>query len=67
MATLLATYATRRPVQHGDPRRIGPYRVVGRLGAGGMGTVHAALGAAGERMMSSVLASGGKYSFPSES
>ncbi|QVQ51597.1 protein kinase [Spiractinospora alimapuensis] len=26
-----------------DPRQLGPYRVIGRLGAGGMGTVYAAL------------------------
>ncbi|MFF4806073.1 protein kinase [Streptomyces sp. NPDC001351] len=37
-------------MQQGDPRRVGPYRIVGRLGAGGMGTVYAALSAAGERM-----------------
>ncbi|MFI6967117.1 serine/threonine-protein kinase [Streptomyces sp. NPDC050255] len=30
------------PVAPGDPKRIGPYRVVGRLGSGGMGTVFAA-------------------------
>ncbi|MFJ2651130.1 protein kinase [Streptomyces sp. NPDC087420] len=36
--------------QPGDPRRIGPYRVVGRLGTGGMGTVYAALDAAGLRL-----------------
>lgn len=28
-------------LQGGDPQRIGPYRVVGRLGAGGMGMVFA--------------------------
>ncbi|MFF8432210.1 serine/threonine-protein kinase [Streptomyces sp. NPDC016566] len=32
-----------QPVRPGDPRRIGPYRVIGRLGTGGMGTVYAAL------------------------
>ncbi len=26
-------------LQAGDPQRIGPYRLVGRLGAGGMGRV----------------------------
>ena len=30
-----------RELQPGDPQRIGPYRLVGRLGAGGMGTVFA--------------------------
>ncbi|MFL1381387.1 serine/threonine-protein kinase [Nocardiopsis protaetiae] len=31
------------PAQPGDPRAVGPFRIVGRLGAGGMGTVYAAL------------------------
>ncbi|PSK92959.1 serine/threonine protein kinase [Murinocardiopsis flavida] len=31
------------PLVRGDPARIGPYRVVGRLGAGGMGAVYGAL------------------------
>jgi hypothetical protein len=44
-----------QPVQQGDPVRIGPYRVVGRLGAGGMGTVYAALCAAGERIIAHAL------------
>ncbi|MEU6323223.1 serine/threonine-protein kinase [Streptomyces sp. NPDC047009] len=44
-----------QPVQQGDPLQVGPYRVVGRLGAGGMGTVYAALGAAGERMAVKVV------------
>ena len=34
-----------RPLQPGDPALIGPYRVVGRLGQGGMGTVFGALDA----------------------
>ncbi|MFI1510299.1 hypothetical protein [Streptomyces sp. NPDC020597] len=42
-------------LQQGDPRRIGPYRVVGRLGSGGMGTIHAALSAAGERLAVKVV------------
>ncbi|MDA8370973.1 MAG: serine/threonine-protein kinase [Nocardiopsaceae bacterium] len=32
-----------RPLTDKDPRRIGPYRVVGRLGEGGMGAVYGAL------------------------
>lgn len=39
-----------QPLQQGDPHRVGPYRVVGRIGSGGMGTVYAALSASGERM-----------------
>ncbi|QRN79836.1 MAG: serine/threonine protein kinase, partial [Nocardiopsis sp. BM-2018] len=31
------------PLEAGDPAEIGPYRVVGRIGAGGMGTVYGAL------------------------
>ncbi|MEU5076056.1 serine/threonine-protein kinase [Streptomyces asoensis] len=38
------------PVQPGDPARIGPYRIIGRLGSGGMGTVHAALDPDGLRV-----------------
>ncbi|MFH8620874.1 serine/threonine protein kinase [Streptomyces vietnamensis] len=38
------------PARPGDPGRVGPYRVVGRLGAGGMGTVHAALDSEGRRV-----------------
>ncbi|PSK97300.1 serine/threonine protein kinase [Murinocardiopsis flavida] len=30
-----------------DPKRLGPHRLVGRIGAGGMGTVYAARGSAG--------------------
>ncbi|MEU4616633.1 serine/threonine-protein kinase [Streptomyces umbrinus] len=48
-------YSPVHPVQQGDPLRIGPYRVVGRLGAGGMGTVYAALGPAGEHMAVKVV------------
>ncbi|MGW7715490.1 serine/threonine-protein kinase [Streptomyces chartreusis] len=44
-----------QPVQQGDPRQMGPYRVVGRLGSGGMGTVYAALTGAGERVAVKVV------------
>ncbi|MBE2999285.1 serine/threonine protein kinase [Nocardiopsis sp. HNM0947] len=33
------------PTAPGDPEQIGPYRIVGRIGAGGMGVVHAGLDA----------------------
>ncbi|NKZ01792.1 serine/threonine-protein kinase [Nocardiopsis alborubida] len=32
-----------RPLEKGDPRRLGPYRIVGRVGAGGMGAVYGGL------------------------
>ncbi|MFJ1562490.1 serine/threonine-protein kinase [Streptomyces mirabilis] len=38
------------PARPGDPVRIGPYRIIGRLGSGGMGTVHAALDPDGLRV-----------------
>lgn len=31
-----------RPLEAGDPERVGPYRIVGRLGSGGMGRVYLA-------------------------
>ncbi|MFE5853467.1 serine/threonine-protein kinase [Streptomyces sp. NPDC056500] len=39
-----------QPARAGDPTRVGPYRVVGRLGSGGMGTVHAGLDSSGLRV-----------------
>ncbi|TQS18885.1 serine/threonine protein kinase [Microbispora hainanensis] len=39
-----------QPLLTGDPRRIGPYLVVGRLGAGGMGAVYAAVDGSGRRV-----------------
>jgi eukaryotic-like serine/threonine-protein kinase len=38
----------------GDPRRLGPYRVLGRLGSGGMGTVYLAE-SSGERVAVKVI------------
>ncbi|WP_053693209.1 serine/threonine-protein kinase [Streptomyces sp. WM6372] len=39
-----------QPACPGDPKRVGPYRIIGRLGSGGMGTVHAGLDPAGLRV-----------------
>ncbi|WP_241480421.1 protein kinase domain-containing protein, partial [Nocardiopsis halotolerans] len=38
------------PLTHDEPRRIGPFRVVGRIGSGGMGVVYAALDDADRRV-----------------
>jgi len=42
-------------LQGGDPQRIGPYRVVGRLGAGGMGMVYAGRSAGGRLVAVKVI------------
>ncbi|MGW2699911.1 serine/threonine protein kinase [Streptomyces sp. NPDC001340] len=44
-----------QPARPGDPSRIGPYRIVGRLGAGGMGTVHAGVTPDGMRVAVKVI------------
>ena len=36
-----------KPLGEGDPEALGPYRVLGRIGAGGMGAVYAGLGVDG--------------------
>lgn len=44
-----------QPSRPGDPERVGPYRIIGRLGSGGMGTVHAGLDTAGRRVAVKVV------------
>ncbi|WP_406368892.1 serine/threonine protein kinase [Streptomyces sp. NBC_00647] len=44
-----------QPPRPGDASRVGPYRIVGRLGAGGMGTVYAGLTESGERVAVKVV------------
>ncbi|HEX6674286.1 MAG TPA: serine/threonine-protein kinase [Actinomycetes bacterium] len=44
-----------RPAGPGDPGEIGPYRVLGRLGAGGMGAVYLAESPAGARVAIKVI------------
>ncbi|MET9390277.1 serine/threonine-protein kinase [Streptomyces sp. NPDC006624] len=44
-----------QPARPGDPTLIGPYRIIGRLGAGGMGTVHAGVTSDGTRVAVKVV------------
>ncbi|MGW1534216.1 serine/threonine-protein kinase [Streptomyces aureus] len=44
-----------QPARPGDPSHIGPYRIIGRLGAGGMGTVHAGVASDGMRVAVKVI------------
>ncbi|MFH9967335.1 serine/threonine-protein kinase [Streptomyces mirabilis] len=44
-----------QPARPGDPSHIGPYRIVGRLGAGGMGIVHAGVASDGTRVAVKVI------------
>ncbi|MGW7459489.1 hypothetical protein [Streptomyces sp. NPDC054797] len=44
-----------QPARSGDPKRVGPYRIIGRLGSGGMGTVHAGLDPIGLRVAVKVV------------
>jgi regulator of protease activity HflC (stomatin/prohibitin superfamily)/predicted Ser/Thr protein kinase len=43
------------PLEAGDPANIGPYHLMGRLGAGGQGVVYLGQSAAGERVAVKVL------------
>ncbi|KUP96492.1 WD40 repeat domain-containing serine/threonine protein kinase [Thermobifida cellulosilytica] len=44
-----------KPLQSGDPERVGPYRLVGRLGAGGMGQVFLAHSPGGRPVVVKVI------------
>ncbi|SNQ51904.1 Serine/threonine protein kinase [Frankia canadensis] len=43
------------PLEDGDPAQVGPYRIAGRLGVGGMGTVYYALAADGRAVAVKVI------------
>ena len=42
-------------LQAGDPQRVGPYRLLGRLGAGGMGQVYLGRSAGGRLVAVKVI------------
>ncbi|HLU73469.1 MAG TPA: serine/threonine-protein kinase [Nonomuraea sp.] len=44
-----------KPLEPDDPRRVGPYRLVHRLGAGGMGVVYAGVDASRQRVAVKVV------------
>ncbi|GGZ28102.1 serine/threonine-protein kinase [Streptomyces poonensis] len=44
-----------QPARPGDPSHIGPYRIAGRLGTGGMGIVHAGVASDGSRVAVKVI------------
>src|SRR5208282_3716597 len=44
-----------RELQPGDPRHIGPYRLLGQLGSGGMGRVILGLSAGGRRVAVKII------------
>jgi hypothetical protein len=44
-----------RELQPGDPQRVGPYRLRGRLGTGGMGQVYLGLSPGGRQLAVKVL------------
>jgi len=48
-ASVEPTVRVLEPLSAHDPAGVGPYRLVGRLGTGGMGTVFAGLGRSGGR------------------
>ena len=48
------------PLQPGDPVSVGPHRLEGRLGAGGMGQVYAGRSPGGRRLAVKVIRAGAR-------